>query len=649
MFFNKLALSDFRKNAREEKMFLFATIMIYALNIIIHLLQNSVKTLMLQGVNITAQFLVLGEFVIGFFSVIFLIYIHSFLMKSKTKVYGLYYTLGLSRFDLVKISFFAKLWNFIFSMIGGILTGVIFSKAGVLLLGKMLNAHNLTLSIHLQSIMQVILLFSIIFLILLLINIRMIYKISPIALLHAEEIGEKEPKSRWILTVIGFLSLGVGYVISISIQSPIEALFLFFIAALLVIIGTYLLFIVGTIALLKFFKKREKVFYQPRNFISISGMIFRMKQNGTSLANIAVLLTMTLVTLIVSINLSLAADTLSKKLFPKEISLTSSLPKEEYQSLITQEADEAHVSLKSVVNYQMTGMFLGSLKNHVMYPGSMNTFHLMTEEQYAKLEKKSLHLKANQLVILSYGAQFKEDKIQFGKEKYEVCKVIQKIKGLPEGTENIASFIFIVKDEAEIQKISKDYPLINASANKVKQEKGFVSLDTYTLFDLKGSKKDKEKFVKRLYSLPEDKMEVRSKAEYLAYYKGFIAGLLFIGIILGTGFVLAAGLVIYYKQVSEGQADQKNFEILQKVGLSHKEVKKVINIQVFWVFFLPIATTVLHTIFAMPMILKILSAFGLHDIKTLWGFSSGIILGIVVLYYFIYKQTSKAYYKQIKR
>ncbi|MDR3156375.1 MAG: hypothetical protein LBT69_00440 [Lactobacillales bacterium] len=642
MFFNRLALSDLRKNAHEEKMFIFACMAVCALNLVINLLQDNTENVS-DMVNTVSAILKSGCFIIGCFSVFFLIYVHNFLMKSKTKMYGLYYLLGLSRSDLIKITFFSKVWNFVFSMIGGILSGIIFTKALILLLAKMLDTPNIHFSIHLQPIMIVTLFFLAIFFLLLWLNIRTIYKVSPIQLLHAEEAGEREPKARWVLAVIGFICLGIGYTISmVSKLSVDQGLFilLFMVAVILVIVGTYLLFLVGTIALLKFFKKREKIYYQPRNFISISGMIFRMKQNGISLANITILLTMTLITWIFTINLYFSIDIVMDKLYSRDIMLSSELPKQKLDEFIAKQADKNHLLVKNAVVFEMSPPLSGKLQNNIVNREGAGEFLVMTERQYSVFEKKSLDLKANQVVIFTSNPKVNEsNNIQFGESKYDISKIIRELRDFPKVT-SMVNDIFIVKDEVEISKIEKYYEW----ENKRTQTDYSPVLETHNLFDIQGTQKNKDEFLKSLDYVG----KYLNKEQNKKNYKSFISGLSFIGFLLGANFILAVGLIVYHKQISEGQADKKNFDILQKVGLSHKEVKKIVNLQVFWTFFLPIAITVLHTIFAMKMITQMLADFQI-DNKTIIMYTSVIILGIILLYYIVYKITSKAYYQQVER
>ncbi|SJZ59441.1 putative ABC transport system permease protein [Pilibacter termitis] len=640
MLFAKLASQSVRKNKMEYYPFIFGVIVTFVLNTIVQLIMNNPALDKMKGAETLKTLLSFGNVVIVIFTVVFVLYAHSFVAKKRKKEFGLYSVLGMSKRDLRKYLLLQAMFIFAISIVIGLIVGLVFSKAMFLVLVKLLGESNFGLHLEISVILKLVIEFFILFLLIYLVDVWDVQRTKSIDLLKSESIGEKEPKGRLVISLIGVVMLIVAYSMTLQISNPISALFKFFLAVILVIVSTYILYIAGSITILKLMKKNKRFFYQPKHFISVSGMIFRMKQNGVGLANIAILTTMTLVTFVTTVALYAGKEVVIREMAPREY-VVNVLSGSEEEKKLNDLMSNPDIKVKNKVTYEVFGSYTGTFEGDVFSNTARSTnlsmLSFMTIEEYEKLTGKNESLNAGEALLFDQTGKFKGKTFYVNKQKFDV-KVVDEVANMERLPDFAHPFYMIVKDKAEIEKISADL-------NKVQKEGGNFSENV--LFDISASDKQRTSFDKEL--VKELGGMARVKSEMESAYKFLTGGFLFIGVLFGFSFILATGLIIYYKQITEGMADQKRFDILQKVGMSHKEVKQTINGQIIWVFALPIATAVVHLLVALPFIYSMIGLFNLNKWSVILPTAVGVVVIISLIYYVIYTKTSKVYYKLVER
>jgi ABC-type transport system, involved in lipoprotein release, permease component len=585
-----------------------------------------------------------GTIVIGIFSAIFLFYTNSFLIKRRKKEIGLYNVLGLEKKHIAKVLFFESIFISALSLAAGITGGIILNKLMFLLLLKLLKFKvAFGFSISVPSIIKTLIVFMGIFFLTLLSNLVQIRMLKPIELLKGTQHGEKEPKTKWIITIIGVIALGTGYGIALKVQSPLSALNLFFIAVILVMIGTYALFTAGSIAVLKLLRKHKKFYYKTSHFISISGMLYRMKQNAVGLANICILSTTVLVMLSTTVSLYVGMEDALKSRYPKDIIISASeITKgqaKKIDEILDDETKNSKIDIKNKLNYwdnsfattKKDDKFL--LTDGPVSNSNITMLMVIPISDYNRLEGKNVTLADDEVIIFSTAKKYDKDSIIIEDKIFKIKQELDKpILGL----------------ENEMMDIVDSYVLVlnNIDAIGKKGDKKY-SIE----FDVEGTDKDILSISKKLNDkFVENKIEVRidsaasSREEFLAVY----GGLFFLGIFLGTLFLMATVLIIYYKQISEGYDDKERFEIMQKVGMSKNEIKKTVRSQVLMVFFLPLISTVIHIVFAFPMITKLLAVFNLTNVSLFMRSTVVTILVFAAIYAIVFSLTARMYYKIVE-
>lgn len=657
-FYPKLAISNIKKNSKTYFPFILTAIITVAMFYNICSLANNEGLDLMIGGGEMRMMLGFGVYVVGFFAIIFLFYTNSFLMKRRKKEFGLFNILGMEKRHVALIIVYETIITALCSLIFGFILGISLDKLLFMLISRMFDASlTLGFAVSFKAMKTTIQLFMLIFLLMFINTVRQINLSNPIELLHSQQFGEKEPKSKWLMTILGLISLGIGYYISVTTKNPISAMLLFFVAVILVIIGTYLLFTAGSITFLKTLKKKKKYYYQPTHFISLSGMIYRMKQNAIGLANICILSTMVLVMLSTTLSLWIGIDDLANTRYPRDMLLYTSdtsqnMPtiKQETTALL----QERHLEAKNLLDYQYVSFsglqdqsFINTDKRNINAGmGSEPCVILVTTlDDYNQNMQQNETLNDDEILLYANRDPFGYDHLEVFSYEFKIKNVLDDFMGNGNNAANVVSSYFIVvKDEA----ILNDLYVLQKNAYQ-----DFASeLYHYYGFDLDTDKETKITF----YETLEEKLDaldmkytIESKQ---ASYNNFIAlygGFLFIGIFLSILFVMATILIIYYKQISEGYEDKDRFEIMQKVGMDHKLVKKSINSQVLTVFFLPLVVAVIHLIFAFPIIEKMLAMLMLSDMKLFIYCTIGCIATFTVAYVLIYSFTAKSYYAIVKR
>lgn len=644
LFYPKLAVINIKKNSKTYFPFILTCICTIMMFYIMHAISINKGLDGTGGVQSLKTILFLGTIVIGIFSAIFLFYTNSFLIKRRKKEIGLYNVLGLEKKHIAKILFYECIFTSAISLIIGLIGGIILNKLMFLLLIKMLNFKvHFGFSISMPSVIKTLIVFISIFFLNLLSNLFQIKILKPIELLKGSEQGEKEPKTKWIMTIIGVTALCTGYGIALNVKSPISALFLFFGAVILVMIGTYAIFTAGSIAVLKFLRKQKNFYYKTGNFISVSGMMYRMKQNAVGLANICILSTAVLVMLSTTISLYAGMDDFLKIRYPRDIVITVRETNENQIQKVNETLDSelknSKIDIKDKIYYvdnsleviEKNGKFLSVSEN--TDKSKISAIEVIPVSDYNRLQEKNVTLHDDEVILFSKVKGYNDNTINIDGKTFKVKQRLDKpVEGLDNSMMDVVdTYIIFVNNVDAVGK------------------KGFKE---YTIgFNISGTNKDiistSDKLNKK-FAQNKMKASVESAVSGKEGFLSVYGGLFFLGIFLGTLFLMATVLIIYYKQISEGYEDKERFEIMQKVGMDKNEIRKTIRSQVLMVFFLPLVFTIIHIAFAFPMITKMLALLGLKNVN-LFIFSTAMtIIVFAAIYTLVFSLTARAYYKIVE-
>ena len=634
--YEKLAVTNLKNNRKTYVPYIFTGVLTVMMFYIIDALSRG-KGITQDTLKICLQY---ATGVIVVFAVIFLFYTNSFLIKRRKKEIGVYNILGMGKWHIARMMAVETILTAGISILGGLVFGIIFGKLMYLLLLKILhNSVDMQFSVNGTAIVQTVILFAGIFLLTYLYNILQIQLVNPVELLHGGNQGEKEPKSRWLLVIVGVAALGNGYWIALTTEAPLEVLLKFFVAVVCVIIGTYALFIAGSIVVLKILRKNKAYYYNPKHFTSVSGMIYRMKQNGVGLANICVLSTMVLVMVSTTVSLYAGMEDILDSRFPRDVSIVcneADTNKEEtLQRLIKEQCEKAGVKITDRVRYRygsMNAVLKGNNLEKVEQYYPDNHFYyveMITQEEYNRIEKKNVSLKEQEILTYTTNGKCGKKQINIAGQNYQVKKELSEMTSQPKSTAEMYKTLYIVF----------------ANAEQIERIESFSYADKFNLKGDDGKQKEAlEQIQNEFYEkFPDGTMESRmlSRSSFYELY----GGLFFIGIYLGSMFIMATVLIIYYKQISEGYDDRERYQIMQKVGMSKKEVKRSIRSQVLSVFFLPLIVAVIHVAVAFKVMTKILGVLNLTNVS-LFAVCTIITIAVFAVFYIIvYSITAKEYYR----
>lgn len=609
-----------------------------------------------------------GEIVVEIFCIIFLIYSNSFLMKRRQKEIGLYNILGLERNHIGIVMFLETIITSIGSLAGGIAAGIIGSKLALLLLLKLLHIPSvLGFYISVKGIFTCLFMFGIIFLMILFLNLAKIHLSRPVELLRGNNTGEKEPAAKWLMALIGFICLGAGYYLAVTTESPIKAITIFLLAVILVMAGTYLLFTAGSIVILKFLRRRKSFYYRTGNFISISGMLYRMKQNAIGLASICILSTGVLLMISMTVSIYFGMNDIMLNRYPYDVDMSvTSISEEECQTAI-EAFEKAIADNKVPVEKSVEEIYLDIVcskngdqilikpTNTIRNSDSVLVLSLLNQAEYERLTGISANLNDGE-IFAWYPSAVQKDSVTVDEKEFTVKKWMDK-NPLTCGEDAVSDNAVLVVTDEDFKKFDE---------MRTEMYKGVSSapvgedLTLHLGLDLTGSETDKIDFgtpvmetvkdLKKSGGLSENAWIISGirQQEYESYYADN-GSLLFIGIFLGSLFLMGTAMIIYYKQISEGYEDQKRFEIMQKVGLSRREVRSSVRRQILMVFFLPLLMAMLHITMAFPMIRRLLLLFGMTNTKLFIGCTAGTVLIFAVVYGLIYLITARSYYHIVER
>ena len=668
--FSKLAIQNIRNNKSTYIPYMITCIFCIAMIYMVEFLRDC-PTLD-QAVRHAAEvrmILSTGEIIVIIFCVIFLIYSNSFLMKRRQKEIGLYNVLGLEKTHIGIVMLLETIITTVISLTAGIAAGILGSKLALLLLLRLLHIPAvLGFYVSLKGVVICMVMFGGIFLLSLFLNLAKIRLNRPVELLHGNNTGEKEPKAKWIMALIGFVCLGIGYYLAITTESPISAISIFLLAVILVMAGTYLLFTAGSIVILKFLRRRKKFYYKTSNFISISGMLYRMKQNAVGLASICILSTGVLLMISMTVSIYFGMNDIMVNRYPYDTDLSiTGVSEEECQTAIDafekaisdnavpvdKKAEEIYLTIISHFDH---GQIQIAEQNTLRDSASVLTLSLVRQSEYEKLTGTDPALQDGKILAWASNISEKSDSLTVNDSVFSVKKWLTD-SPLTCGQDIVyGNAVFVVTD-SDFEKFDEMRTEMykDTSASPAGQD-----LTVHLGLDITGSDATKIAYgtpVLDAIKALKDNGQLSDNSwitsgiraqEYDSYYADN-GSLLFIGIFLGSLFLLGTAMIIYYKQISEGYEDQNRFEIMQKVGLNHREVRSSIRRQILMVFFLPLLMAMLHISMAFPLIRRMLLLFGMTNTKLFIGCTAGTVLIFALVYGLIYIMTAKSYYHIVER
>ena len=658
LFYSKFALNNLVKNKRFILPYIFSAIFtIASFYILTSLSLGSNLDKLPQGISATKQVLGFGVIVIAIFSAIFLFYTYSFLIKRRVREFGLYSVLGMTKKQIARILILETIFIGVLTLVFGLAFGLLFDKLMLLVLLKLFTAGvSFGFVITPIAVFLTILLFGGIFFLLLIYTVIKISRLKIVALLKEENNGEREPKARFILAILGLGLTGYGYYLAQTIQNPIKAITMFFVAVLAVIFGTYLIFMAVSITVLKLMKNNKTFYYKPKNFISVSGLLYRMKRNAVGLANICILSTMVLVTMGTTSALYAGSEEAYNTRFPRDIIISGYRSTEgkltEIEKNVKKATQDAGVEAKDLVSYNMLNV-VGRLNGtEISYEtgnvGSLDklrTVVVIELKDYNKVSKEQKTLNTGEaLLFIDKKGKYEANEITVQGVN---LKIKEKLTDFPGALGTAAANAFdtyyvVVKDNTDVKKIE--------SALKKKLNMSDEEGEVYNYVGFNISDKTKEaKVIENFKQLEkEGNINIEGKAENETNFKGFYASFLFIGVFISMIFVVSQVVIMYYKQISEGYEDKGKFGIMRKVGLTDRQIKQSIRSQVLMIFFAPLAIATLHTVVAYPFIEKILKLFLATDNNVFLIALAVTIAVFGVFYLIVYLITSRIYYRIIK-
>ena len=665
----KLAKTNLSNNKPFYIPYIISSIITVAMLYMMSFLSDNKGLNKIMGADSLASIFRLGVGIIVIFSYIFLFYTNSFIIKRRKKEIGVYNIIGMEKRHLSKVLFVETIYSAIISLVCGIIVGIAFSKFILMVLYGIIGIHKtVEFFVNIHGIILCVVSFGILFLLTFLYNFMQIKLANPIELLRGTNVGEREPKTKIFMTIVGVVCLAIAYYIAITTENPLKVLTLFFVAVLLVIIGTFALFTAGSIALLKLLRNNKKFYYNKRHFMAVSGMLYRMKQNAAGLASICILSTMVLVVISTTVSMYVGIQDELMARYPNDVCVTvdynSVIDKSsEIEKAIFDEIDSAEVKNKKAFSY--LSVFVGQKgdgfttdKEHLSYQNSY-LFYILSKDDFIKIDnnfkdKIGNISKGEAVVVLNKKYDKKDIKI-FGKN-YKVNKSFEHTEDndlYVISTLNGLGYIILDNDESvqelyDVQekmlgkganyytnKIRFDFK----SGNKKQKAAAYKKIDNAVKKYFKENKNDK----KEISSYWVESRQENEQNFYLLY-----GGLFFLGIFLGTMFLMVTVMIIFYKQITEGYDDRERYQILEKVGMSSREVKDTIKSQIRIVFVLPIFAAAVHVTAAFPMVNRILKMLNLNNEKLFAGCLAATIIVFAVIYYLVFKVTSRAYYKIVK-
>lgn len=648
-FFPRLALSGIRKNRSIYYPYILTAVLTTAMMYII----GSLQQISTDYSGTLAFSLQLGIVVTSVFSVVFLFYTNSFLMRRRKKEFGLYNILGMEKRHLARLIFWETAMMLAVSLTIGLAVGVLLDKLMHLVLTRLVGqAVSLTFAVSPGSMRYTAALISITFALILLNSVRQVYVARPVELLRSAEVGEREPKARWLLGLLGLISLGTGYWLSATVKDAGMMILFFFVAVLLVIAGTYLLFTSGSITLLKALRKNRRYYYKPDHFISVSGMIYRMKQNAVGLANVCILSTMVLVMVFSTLSLWLGMeDTLNSRLRSDIDVRSASTDVSALEAAVDETLRQAGASRADTWTYRYLSFsalptpegFVSSVSftESDALIASPATFQVMVVEDYNRMLGRSESLAPGEALLECTRGNYEGDTLRLLNETFTIKARISDGLGAGQALASIYDYYCLVVDSMDtLRRLDSEQKAAYGDlASAIRTSMSFALLPASPQLSeqvaaLLRSQADADGFT-----------SVAERTELRENLMTLYGGLLFVGLFLGLLFTMAMILIIYYKQITEGYEDRERYRIMRKVGLSRREIRRSISSQILIVFFLPLAAAGLHVAFAFPGIVTMFRALSMTNVTLIAGCALGSFAGFAALYGAVYLLTARVYYR----
>ena len=659
----RLAASGIRKNGRTYIPYILTCSGMIMMFYIVGFLTYGDFLNNVRGGNLMSEMLGFGVVVMVVFSAIFLFYTNSFLIKRRKKELGLYNILGMGKLNIARIMIWETLIIFAVSMTAGIGVGILFSKLAMLGAAKMLG-EQAAVGFEVNPFVMVLALifYGIIFFLILLNSLRQVFRARPIELLHSESAGERPPKAR-VIPALGLVLLGTAYYMAITIKEPIMAVFAFFLAVLMVIVGTYLLFIAGSVAYCKLLQKNKNYYYKTNHFISVSQMAYRMKRNGAGLASICILSTMVLVTLSSTICLYAGEERMLQQRYPRDIILSPHTVEAEaippFIDYVHKKVSGYGEQIQNELYYpylNITGKFVdGEVLMSPRYDANLiddvRSIYIIPADEYSRITGDDPGLSEGEAAIYCKLQPYNYDSIkldEFG--TFNIKKRLENFELIGNDVANVMPSVYLLVRDTGIMGDIYDYQLdVYDYPSSVTYYYGFdldcdrdKKLEIYDdirhgIWDEAGPFSEDSGYFDTSVS---GNCVESDREDFYALY----GGLFFLRILLGSVFILAAVLIMYYKQVSEGFEDNRRFEILRNVGMTKQEIRRSINSQVLTVFFMPLVAAGIHTAFAFSIISKLLRLFAMTDVGFLAMVTVCCYIAFAILYVVVYIITSRSYY-----
>ncbi len=680
--YSRLAWTNIRKNRKTYLPYMVSAIgMVMMLFITLNLSLDPQVANFEEG-DWAQVILGLGAIVIGIFSVIFLFYTNSFLMKRRKTELGLYHVLGMGKTHIARVLLWENLFTALISIGVGIAGGMVFSKAAQVLLLRMMGRNiDYTFAVQLPAVFWTVLLFAAIFAVIYLKSAVEVGRQSTVELLYSKTQGETEPRANFVLALVGLLFLGAGYGLATVVQNPAEAIMTFFVAVIAVIIGTYCTFISGSVALLKLLRKNKNYYYKTSHFIATSSMIFRMKKHGAGLASICILSTMVLVMISSTACLYFGANDAINAAYPRDLEATVALAgtneatvaavSEDLDALLAESLQAQNLKSKDEIRYTLTA-FYGKITDGKLIPldaftSGSHTYAIMTAEEYNRNFGTKVQLERSQLLYKQNEGSLRETMLTLADKRYAVAGEAEAMILRGADASDMSDIIYlVVADRNEYDRIfrylaqsdakgsfrvicSRAFNLTDAAGNArteaqitetagklMKQFQDPVSAGPNLAIGTHGGN------TPRYVSM---QIDCRTKGTAMLSFKNVYGGLFFLGILLSLAFLGATVMIMYYKQITEGYDDKERFRILRDVGMSDREIRKSIRDQVLKVFFIPLLGAGLHIAFAFHIIKLMIKVFGISNTSLLIYTTLASFLLFAAFYVVVYLITSKAYYK----
>ena len=614
-----------------------------------------------------SMFMTVGTFVLGLFFIIFLIYTNSFLMKRRGKELALYNILGMGKGNIGLVLSFETLYTWLIGAGGGILLGILLQRLITMLVTKMLRIDvKYEFFISVYGIAVTAIFFGALLFVTLLLNLGRLHVQKPVELLRQGNVGEREPRTRWLLTILGLLSLGGGYAIALTTHNSIQAIGLYFVAVFLVIIGTYCLFSAVSVAVLKALRKNKGFFYRTGNFIGVSGMLHRMNRNAVGLANICILSTMVLVMISATLALFLGTEDAIATRYPGDLNAEvwywtdRPFDTDRAEQKLTEALKEQGATVTGSLSYSTTNRpagFDGSsfiIQDDVYDTGSDRILIPLTAEDYNKLSGQKVSLAKDQLLISGRDSLVGDVRFVFRGESGEQVMRFSAAPtaeafSLSSGDVYLGMVDYIILPDPDTLKEFE-----NNCARALGEDEAFLSW--FCEINTDGSDEEKAAWSAAVSdpdncglagddSIQWQLFRMDTQAENRQDFYTMNGGFFFLGVFLGFVFLMATVLIIYYKQISEGYEDRERFRIMRQVGLEKREIRRSINVQILIVFFAPLVVAGVHVAFDFNLVRLMLILFGLKNAALTAWCTLGTFLVFALIYALVYLLTARVYYR----